>query len=109
MQIGLSSDKISLLYFNLTLLKGHIVSKLSLETAVRDWLMSELTDVGGEFIRKNVIENEKGIKLHLDIQIIDIKTCKPIPNVAMEIWGANASESITQSIIGQILIYHRRG
>jgi protocatechuate 3,4-dioxygenase beta subunit len=49
------------------------------------------TDVGGEFIRRNVIESEKGVVLHMDIQVIDFNTCTPIPKAAVEIWGANAT------------------
>jgi protocatechuate 3,4-dioxygenase beta subunit len=56
--------------------------------------MNDSTDVAGEYIRKNVIEKETGVKVHLDIQMIDIKTCAPIPNAALEIWGANALVSI---------------
>ena len=31
------------------------------------------------------------MKIYLDIQIIDINTCTPIQNAAIEIWGANSS------------------
>jgi protocatechuate 3,4-dioxygenase beta subunit len=51
-------------------------------------------DVTGESIRKNVVDNEPGVKLYLDIQIIDINTCTPIPDGAIEIWGANSSVGV---------------
>jgi protocatechuate 3,4-dioxygenase beta subunit len=42
-------------------------------------------------IRKNVKDNEKGIDLHIDIQIVDMNTCKPIPGVALDMWQANST------------------
>lgn len=50
-----------------------------------------LSDVTGDIIRKNVKDNEKGVDLHLDIQIVDINTCTPLKDLAVEIWSANAT------------------
>ena len=50
-------------------------------------------DVAGELIRKDLIDGQLGVSLHLDLQVIDIKTCQPIPQSALEIWGANATVS----------------
>ena len=63
--------------------------------------MLQLTpiDVEGEFVRKNVIENEKGVVLYLDIQVVDINTCKPIPKAAVEIWSANAT-GVYSGVVG---------
>ncbi|TGJ84472.1 hypothetical protein E0Z10_g4291 [Xylaria hypoxylon] len=47
--------------------------------------------VGGEFIRSNMVESEKGIPVHLDLQFVDISTCAPVPNMLVDIWHANAS------------------
>ncbi|XP_055350138.1 uncharacterized protein LOC129596797 [Paramacrobiotus metropolitanus] len=47
--------------------------------------------VSGEFIRKDIRETQKGVTLYLDIQVIDTKTCKPMPNVFVDIWHANAT------------------
>ncbi|GIZ46974.1 hypothetical protein CKM354_001007600 [Cercospora kikuchii] len=49
--------------------------------------------VWGELIRSNVVESEysDGIPLHLEVQYYDIETCKPIPNVYVDIWNANAT------------------
>jgi len=49
------------------------------------------SDVTGDIIRKNVKDNEKGVDLHLDIQIVDINTCTPLREQAVEIWSANAT------------------
>lgn len=45
------------------------------------------SDVTGESIRSNLVDGELGVPLHLDIQLVDVDTCKPIPNVYLEIWG----------------------
>ncbi|TKA22554.1 hypothetical protein B0A50_08124 [Salinomyces thailandicus] len=57
----------------------------------------EVTDgpyyVTGEMIRKNVIEDEycDGVELYLEAQYIDINTCRPVPNIYVDIWQANAT------------------
>jgi len=48
-------------------------------------------DVAGEFVRKDITEGQKGIPLHLDIQIVDMNNCSPIPGVALDLWHANAT------------------
>ncbi|KAI1146464.1 Intradiol ring-cleavage dioxygenase [Nemania diffusa] len=47
--------------------------------------------VGGEFIRSNVIEDQEGIPIHLDLQFVDISTCAPVPNMLVDVWHANSS------------------
>lgn len=49
--------------------------------------------VSGEVIRKNVKDGQGGVDLHLDIQVIDMATCSPMPGVAVEVWSANATAS----------------
>ena len=44
------------------------------------------TDVSGEFVRDDNTENQEGVPLALDTQVIDIDTCDPVPNVYVEIW-----------------------
>lgn len=53
--------------------------------------LTSALDVAGENIRSDVRDNQKGITLHLDLQVVDIKTCNPISNSAIEIWGANST------------------
>jgi protocatechuate 3,4-dioxygenase beta subunit len=47
--------------------------------------------VKGEQIRKNVAESQKGVPMHLEMQFMDIKTCKPAPKVLVDIWSCNAT------------------
>jgi hypothetical protein len=60
-------------------------------------LTPEVTDgpyyVTGEQIRSNVKEDlySDGVDLYLEVQYIDITTCKPVPNVWVDIWNANAT------------------
>lgn len=58
-------------------------------------LQSEVTQgpyyVDGELIRGNVTENQAGVPLYLDIQVIDTSTCLPVPAVYMDLWHCNAT------------------
>ncbi|KAK5079449.1 hypothetical protein LTR70_008139 [Exophiala xenobiotica] len=60
-------------------------------------LTPEVTDgpyyVFGEAIRKNVKEDmySDGVDLYLEVQYLDINTCEPVPDVAVDIWNANAT------------------
>ena len=46
----------------------------------------------GEQIRKNLVENLPGIPLHLEIQFVDVTTCKPTPApLFIDIWQCNAA------------------
>lgn len=42
-----------------------------------------------ELIRTNVAENVQGIPMHLELQFIDVNTCKPA-NVLIDIWSCNS-------------------
>ncbi|KAI9375561.1 Intradiol ring-cleavage dioxygenase [Aspergillus egyptiacus] len=47
--------------------------------------------VAGEMIRNNLIEDQPGVPLYLDIQLIDSNTCKPVPDVYIDFWHCNAT------------------
>jgi protocatechuate 3,4-dioxygenase beta subunit len=47
--------------------------------------------VDGELIRSNITEDQAGIPLYLDIQLIDTSTCLPVPAVLMDIWHCNST------------------
>jgi len=47
--------------------------------------------VSGELIRSDVLTGEKGAITHLDINVIDVTTCKPITDAYVELWGCNAT------------------
>jgi protocatechuate 3,4-dioxygenase beta subunit len=60
-------------------------------------LTPEVTDgpyyVSGERIRKNVKEDKysDGVDLYLEVQYLDINTCKPVAEVYVDIWNCNAT------------------
>ncbi|KAJ7267285.1 Intradiol ring-cleavage dioxygenase [Mycena rebaudengoi] len=45
----------------------------------------------GHPIRQNLAEYQDGLLLLLDIGVIDVETCKPVPNILVDIWMANAT------------------
>ncbi|KAF8671658.1 Aromatic compound dioxygenase [Rhizoctonia solani] len=47
--------------------------------------------VQNELLRNDIRESQVGVDLHLDIGVIDINTCKPLPQALVEIWSANAT------------------
>ena len=47
--------------------------------------------VAGEHIRSNVVEDVKGVPVHLEMQFVDTKTCKPAPQLVVDIWSCNAT------------------
>jgi protocatechuate 3,4-dioxygenase beta subunit len=42
-------------------------------------------------IRQNVTESQPGVPLTVDIQMIDINTCKPIPSIYLDFWHCNST------------------
>jgi len=47
----------------------------------------------GHPIRQNIAELQDGLLLLLDIGVVDVETCQPLPNVLVDIWQANATGS----------------
>ncbi|KAI7106200.1 aromatic compound dioxygenase, partial [Hortaea werneckii] len=47
--------------------------------------------IDGELIRKDIVEDQEGVPLYLDIQLIDTSTCEPVPAVYMDIWHCNST------------------
>ncbi|KAH9862831.1 hypothetical protein J1614_010924 [Plenodomus biglobosus] len=47
--------------------------------------------VAGELIRQDLLTGEKGAITHLDVNVIDTSTCKPVPNAYVELWSTNAT------------------
>jgi protocatechuate 3,4-dioxygenase beta subunit len=45
----------------------------------------------GEHIRKNVVEKEPGVPLHLEMQFVDVTNCKPLQPLVVDIWSCNAT------------------
>ncbi|KAK3358805.1 Intradiol ring-cleavage dioxygenase [Lasiosphaeria hispida] len=47
--------------------------------------------VKGEEVRKDIKNNEQGVKMTLVIQVVDYKTCKVVPNAFVDIWSSNST------------------
>lgn len=47
--------------------------------------------VQGELLREDITEDGEGVPLTLDIQIIDVNTCEPVPQAFLEIWHCNST------------------
>ncbi|GLI77806.1 hypothetical protein PoHVEF18_006100 [Penicillium ochrochloron] len=47
--------------------------------------------VSGELIRENIVDEQEGVALYMDIQLIDTNTCDPLPNVYMDLWHCNST------------------
>ena len=56
--------------------------------------------VTGEYVRSDISENQAGVKLHLDILVLDYTTCKPVPDVFVEIWHTN-STGVYSGVVAQ--------
>lgn len=47
--------------------------------------------VDGELIRRDVMEDQEGVPLFLDIQFLDTSTCDPVPAVFIDLWHCNST------------------
>ncbi|KAL4874272.1 Intradiol ring-cleavage dioxygenase [Aspergillus karnatakaensis] len=47
--------------------------------------------VTGELIRNNLVEDQEGVPLYLDIQLIDANTCEPVPDTFIDFWHCNST------------------
>ncbi|KAH8659961.1 Intradiol ring-cleavage dioxygenase [Xylariales sp. PMI_506] len=47
--------------------------------------------VGGEYVRRNIIEDQEGVDTVIDYQVIDVETCEPVPDVYLEMWHCNST------------------
>ncbi|KAF1970496.1 putative extracellular dioxygenase [Bimuria novae-zelandiae CBS 107.79] len=47
--------------------------------------------VSGELVREDIVEGQTGVPLTLDIQVVDVNTCEPVPQIYTEIWHANST------------------
>ncbi|KAF2247482.1 aromatic compound dioxygenase [Trematosphaeria pertusa] len=45
----------------------------------------------GELIRQDLLTGEKGAVTHLDINVVDTSTCKPVTDAYVEMWGTNST------------------
>ena len=47
--------------------------------------------VAGELVRENIVEDQAGVPLTLDIQVVDVNTCEVVPQAYTEIWHCNST------------------
>ncbi|CAL3968933.1 unnamed protein product [Diplocarpon coronariae] len=47
--------------------------------------------VSGEYVREDLSEEQEGVELILDTQVIDVNTCEPVPAAYVEIWACNST------------------
>lgn len=40
----------------------------------------------GEYIRRNLIEDQEGVELIVDLQVIDMATCDPVVDAMIDFW-----------------------
>ena len=43
-------------------------------------------DVDGEYVRWDIREDQEGVDTYVDVQLIDVSTCEPVPNVYIDFW-----------------------
>jgi protocatechuate 3,4-dioxygenase beta subunit len=55
-------------------------------------ITANLLDIGGEFVRQNVVDGQKGVPLYLDVQLYDTSSCDPLKDVHFEIWHSVYSD-----------------
>lgn len=55
--------------------------------------------VAGEYIRSNVTEDQAGVALHLEVQVLDIDTCEPVTGAYAEIWREYLYPSLARSAL----------
>ncbi|OHW89789.1 extracellular dioxygenase protein [Colletotrichum incanum] len=61
-------------------------------------------DVKGEEVRRELTEGERGVKMTIDIQVVDVRTCQPVTNAAVDFWSANST-----GVYGGVLNYPGNG
>ncbi|KAF8998534.1 Intradiol ring-cleavage dioxygenase [Cyathus striatus] len=58
-------------------------------------LQPEVTEgpyfVEGELIRKNAVEEQEGVPLYVDVQVVDVSTCEPVPDAYLDFWHCNST------------------
>jgi protocatechuate 3,4-dioxygenase beta subunit len=47
--------------------------------------------VQGEKVRTSLVENQVGVPVHLELQFLDISTCKPIESLLVDTWSCNST------------------
>lgn len=67
--------------------------------AISDILTS--ADVTGELIRSDITEDQQGVPLYLDMQMINPRTCEPVPDIYLDFWQCNSTVCAYCSLVGR--------
>ncbi|KAL1637723.1 hypothetical protein SLS58_009150 [Diplodia intermedia] len=49
--------------------------------------------IDNEILRHDLRETQEGLDFYLDIGLLDVETCEPLPNAAVTIWNCNSTGS----------------
>ncbi|OJJ38293.1 hypothetical protein ASPWEDRAFT_24240 [Aspergillus wentii DTO 134E9] len=55
--------------------------------------------VTGELVRRSIREDQPGVPLDLDIQLIDVNTCEPMVGAYVDVWNCNAT-GVYSGVVG---------
>lgn len=47
--------------------------------------------VDGELVRTNMVEDQEGVPLYLDVQLVDTSTCEPVTATFVDFWHCNST------------------
>lgn len=47
--------------------------------------------VKGSYVRSDISEDQTGVLSYVDIELIDVSTCTPIPGVYLDVWHCNST------------------
>ncbi|THV07054.1 aromatic compound dioxygenase [Dendrothele bispora CBS 962.96] len=47
--------------------------------------------VDGEYVRWDIRDEQEGVDIYVDVQLIDVNTCEPVSDVYVDFWHANAT------------------
>ncbi|KAK7448428.1 hypothetical protein VKT23_013691 [Stygiomarasmius scandens] len=47
--------------------------------------------VDGEYVRFDLRDGQEGVDTYVEVQLIDVNTCEPVPDVYVDFWHANAT------------------
>ncbi|PFH54310.1 hypothetical protein AMATHDRAFT_72816 [Amanita thiersii Skay4041] len=71
-------------------LKRSLYSNMQNLTCVLSPEVPKQNYVAGAPLQSDVIDGQEGVLLVLDVGILDVTTCQPMPNALVEIWSTNA-------------------
>ncbi len=55
--------------------------------------------VRGEYVRSTIFENQSGVYTYVDLELIDVSTCKTAPDLYIDFWHCN-STGVYSGVLG---------